>query len=82
VRAVYGLQANNLITFRFEFFKTAGHRGRASVGLDRSDSGIVGSNPAQNMDVCLRLSVLCCSVLVKDLRWADYSSKESHKMSK
>jgi hypothetical protein len=32
------------------------------VGLDRSDTGIVGSNPAQGMDVCPRLSVLCCPV--------------------
>jgi hypothetical protein len=42
----------------------AGHSGRAvwDVGLDRLDSGIIGSNPAQGMDVCPRLSVLCCPV--------------------
>jgi hypothetical protein len=32
------------------------------VGLDRLVAGIVGSNPAQGMDVCPRLSVLCCPV--------------------
>jgi hypothetical protein len=42
----------------------AGHSGRAvrGVGLGRLVAGIVGSNPAQGMDVCLRLSVLCCPV--------------------
>jgi hypothetical protein len=35
----------------------AGHSGRAvwGVGLDRSDTGIVGSNPAQDMG-CLSAS--------------------------
>jgi hypothetical protein len=37
----------------------AGHSG---VGLGRLVSGIVGSNPAQSMDVCPHLSVLCCPV--------------------
>jgi hypothetical protein len=42
----------------------AGHSGHAieDMGLDRSDTGIVGSNPVQGMDVCQRLSVLCCPV--------------------
>jgi hypothetical protein len=42
----------------------AGHSGRAvwGVGLSRLVAGIVGSNPAQGMDVCQRLSVLCCLV--------------------
>jgi hypothetical protein len=31
-------------------------------GLGRLVAGIVGSNPAQGMDVCPRLSVLCCPV--------------------
>jgi hypothetical protein len=41
-----------------------GHSGRAvwGVGLGRLVAGIVGSNPAQGMDVCQRLSVLCCPV--------------------
>jgi hypothetical protein len=37
----------------------AGHSG---VGLGRLVAGIVGSNLAQGMDVCPRLSVLCCPV--------------------
>jgi hypothetical protein len=32
------------------------------VGLGRLVAGILGSNPAQGMDVCPRLSVLCCPV--------------------
>jgi hypothetical protein len=42
----------------------ASHSGRAvgGVGLGRLVAGIVGSNPAQGMDVCPRLSVLCCPV--------------------
>jgi hypothetical protein len=33
------------------------------------------------MDVCLRLSVLCCPVYVGALRWTDPPSKESYEMS-
>jgi hypothetical protein len=33
------------------------------------------------MDVCLRLSVLCCSVYVEALRWTDPPAKESYQMS-
>jgi hypothetical protein len=42
----------------------AGHSGRAvwGVGLSLLVAGIVGLNPAQDMDVCPRLSVLCCPV--------------------
>jgi hypothetical protein len=42
----------------------AGHSGRAvwGVGLGRLVAEIVGSNPTQGMDVCPRLSVLCCPV--------------------
>jgi hypothetical protein len=45
-------------------YSVAGHSGRAvsGVGLGRLVAGIVGSNPAQGMDVCPRLSVLCCPV--------------------
>jgi hypothetical protein len=32
------------------------------VDLSRFNTGIAGSNPAQGMDVCPRLSVLCCPV--------------------
>jgi hypothetical protein len=34
----------------------------ANTVFGRSNIGITGSNPAQGMDVCLRLSVLCCPV--------------------
>jgi hypothetical protein len=53
-----------------------------AVGLGRLVAGIVGSNPAQGMDVYPRLSVLCCSVYVDALRRADHSSSESYHMSK
>jgi hypothetical protein len=33
-----------------------------TVFEDRSDNGIVSSNPARGMDVCSRFSVLCCPV--------------------
>jgi hypothetical protein len=52
-----------------------------AVGLGPLVAGIVGSNPAQGLDVCPRLSVLC-SVQVEALRRADHSSKESYHMSK
>jgi hypothetical protein len=43
---------------------TGSHSGRAvwGVGLGRLVAGIVGSNPAQDMDVCPRLSMLFCPV--------------------
>jgi hypothetical protein len=34
------------------------------------------------MDVCLRLSVLCCPLSVEALRWTDPPPKESYQMSK
>jgi hypothetical protein len=43
--------------------------------------GIAGSNPARGMDVCPRVSVLCCPVSVKALRRADPPAKESYQMS-
>jgi hypothetical protein len=52
------------------------------VGLGRLVAEIVGSNPAQGMDVCPRLSVLCYPVWVEALRRADHSSKEPYHMSK
>jgi hypothetical protein len=46
------------------FIIIAGHSGRAvrGLGLGRLIAGILGSNPAQGMNVCPRLSVLCCPV--------------------
>jgi hypothetical protein len=42
------------------------------VGLDRSDTEVVGSNLVQGKDVCSLLSVLCCPVQVEALRRADH----------
>jgi hypothetical protein len=58
----------NFIDTSFDFVLVivllAGHSGRAvwDVGLGRLVAEIRGSNPAQGMDVCPRLSVLCCPV--------------------
>jgi len=57
-------------------------RSKARTVFNRSNSGIVVSNPARAMDVCPCLRVLCCSVWVEALRRADPPSKESHQMSK
>jgi hypothetical protein len=56
-------------------------RCKAGTVYDRFNIGIACSNPARGMDVCLRLSVLCCSVYVEALRRADPPSKESYQMS-
>jgi hypothetical protein len=50
------------------------------VDLDWLDVEIVHSNPAQGMDVCPRISVLCSAVEVEALRWAD-PLFESYQMS-
>jgi hypothetical protein len=62
VMAIVEMKKN--MTWMKEKEVTAGHSGRAvwGVGLGRLAAGIVGSNPAQGMDVCLRFSVLCCPV--------------------
>jgi hypothetical protein len=67
------------LNIKIALFRNAGHSGRAvwGVGLDRVVAGNVGSNPAQGMDVCPRLFVLCCPVWIEALRRADRSSKES-----
>jgi hypothetical protein len=49
-------------------------------GLDRSNTGIVGSNPARGMDVYPRFSALCCPI--ESLRWADPLPSGPIKMSK
>jgi hypothetical protein len=53
-------------------------RSKAGTVYDRSNIGIAGSNPGSGMDVCPRVSVLCCPVSVEALRRADPPSKESH----
>jgi hypothetical protein len=37
-------------------------RSKACTAYDRLNIEIAGSNPARGMDVCRRLSVLCCPV--------------------
>jgi hypothetical protein len=37
-------------------------RSKVPTVFDRSNTGIVVSNPARGMDVCPRFSVLCCPV--------------------
>jgi hypothetical protein len=54
---------------------------KACTVYDRLNSGIAGSNPAWGMDVCLRVSVLCCPVSVEALFWTDPPTKESYQMS-
>jgi hypothetical protein len=53
---------------------------KASTVYDLLNIEIAGSNPAQGMDVCLRVSVLSC-VLVEALCWTDLPTKESYHMS-
>jgi hypothetical protein len=53
-------------------------RSKACTVYDRLNIGIAASNPALGMDVCPRVSVLCCPVSVEALRWADPPSKESY----
>jgi hypothetical protein len=48
-------------------------RSKAWIVFSRSNAGIVGSNPTQNMDVC---------VCVAALRLAEHSSKESYRLCK
>jgi hypothetical protein len=46
-------------------------RSLRGVGLSRLDTGIVGSNPAQDMDISSHFSVLCCPVSAETLRLTD-----------
>jgi uncharacterized membrane protein len=59
-------------------------RSKAWTVFARSNAGIVGSNPAWGMDVCVciySVFVLAC-VYVESLRRADHSSKESYRLCK
>jgi hypothetical protein len=59
-------------------------RSKAWTVFVRSNTGIVGSNSTQGMDVCVyvySVFVLSC-VLVAALRRADHYSKESHRLCK
>jgi hypothetical protein len=52
-------------------------RSKACTVYDRLNIRISGSNPAWGMDVCPRVSMLCCPVSVEALRRADPPAKES-----
>jgi hypothetical protein len=56
-------------------------RSKAGAVYDSLNVGIAGSNPAWGMDVCQRVSVLCCTVSVEALCRADPPAKESYQMS-
>jgi hypothetical protein len=56
-------------------------RSKACTVYDRLSIGIAGSNPAWGMDVCPRVSVLCCPVSVEALCWTDPPAKESYQVS-
>jgi hypothetical protein len=71
--------------FPFLPFPVAALR-KMCVVLDRSNIGIVGSNPAGGVNVecvcaCASFSVLCCPLYVEAYRWADPPSKSPNKMS-
>jgi hypothetical protein len=56
-------------------------RSKACTVYDRLNIEIAVSNLARGMDVCLRVSVLCCPVSVEALRWTYPPTKESYQMS-
>jgi hypothetical protein len=66
----------------FGIFLIIMRRSKARTVFDRSNTRIVGSNPARGMNVCPRFSVLYCPVWVEALRRADPPSKESYQIYK
>jgi len=56
-------------------------RSKACTVYDRLNIGIAGSKAAWGMDVCPRVSVLCCPVSGEALRRTDPLAKESYQMS-
>jgi hypothetical protein len=57
-------------------------RSKAWTVFARSEAGIVGSNPTQGMDVCVRLYRVLSCVQVAALRRADPPSKEPNRLCK
>jgi hypothetical protein len=62
-KAPSGKRGDN-VKYEYIFYMntTTAERSKASTFYDRLNIEIAGSNPAQGMDVCLRVSVLCCRV--------------------
>jgi hypothetical protein len=54
---------------------------KAGTVYNRLNIGIADLNPAWGIDVCPRVSVLCCPVSVEALCQADPPAKESYQMS-
>jgi len=55
-------------------------RSKVHMVSDGSVTEIVGSNPAQGIDICPHVVCvcMCCPVQVEALRWGDPPSKESY----
>jgi hypothetical protein len=51
---------NNLRLYAMTWLITVAGRSKAWTVFARSNAGIVGSNPTQGMDVCVRLFSVCC----------------------
>jgi hypothetical protein len=56
-------------------------RSKAGTVYDRLNIWIAVSNPAWGLDVCPRVSVLCCPVSVEALHRADPPAKYPYQMS-
>jgi hypothetical protein len=67
----YSFQASSY-NLHYTIRNLSSHSGCAvqGVGLGHLVTRIVGSNHAQDMDVCHRISVLCCPAEVEALRQA------------
>jgi hypothetical protein len=62
---------------------TVAARSKAWIIFSRSKAGIVGSNPAKEMDVCVHLFCVCVVLCVgSGLARADHSPKESYRLWK
>jgi hypothetical protein len=57
-------------------------RSKACTVFGHSNTGILGSNPTQGMDVCPRFSVLVFSCIGRGLALAYHPSKNSYQLSK
>jgi hypothetical protein len=81
------LYAMKVVTFHFGAIKWCielfypvpmAARSKARTAFNRSNTGIIGLNPARDMDMCV-FAFLCVvlSCVGRDQRWADPPSKES-----
>jgi hypothetical protein len=70
--------------YRYVVPITVAARSKAWTVFARSNAGIMGSSPTENMDVCVCLFCVCvlAFVQVATLRRADLPSKESYRVCK